>query len=260
MLRKFALKSLIKKVRLASLTKQANLTTAIIDKDHLKTVTNSTLSYATTQSEFPLISSPIRDFVSENALTMPNQMMYALPHQGHFSITCKDLSQRVDTAAQNLLNLGFQKGDRLAIVLPNTLELIVTFLASCKIGLIATILNPAYQTVEFEHALNKTRAKGVVIYDSFKTLNHMEILTKLCPELETSLPGELNSKQLPHLKHVFVINSPLIKEKKEYKGTWKFSEISESKSNHLNHEIPHVDVEDPCLILFTVRGNLSLEL
>lgn len=223
-----------------------------IEKDLIRTLTNPHLSYATTQSDFTLVSSPIRDYLKHNAEKIPDKMVYALPHQGHFGITFKELSERVDVAAQNLLELGFQKGDRIAVALPNTLELIITFLAASKIGVITAILNPAYQATEFQHALKKTGAKGLVIYDSFKTLNHMDILKNLCPELDICQPGELVSKQLPGLKHLFVINSPLLAEKKEYKGTWKFSIISESKSKSLLHEIPHVDVEDPCAILFTV--------
>jgi acyl-coenzyme A synthetase/AMP-(fatty) acid ligase len=227
------------------------------DDDLTKTITNLKLSYATTypiqKSGFDVVVSPVSYFVQNKADSTPNKLVYAFPHQGH-EITYGDLNQRVNVAAQNLLELGFKKGDRIAIVLPNNLELIVTFLAACKIGAISTVLNPAYQAVELEHALKKVGAKAVVIYDSFKTLNHMNLMYKLCPELETSHPGELCSKLLPDLKHVFVLNSPFLPDKKVYKGTWKFSQISESKSNHLSHEIPCVDAEDPCLILFTVSN------
>jgi hypothetical protein len=58
--------------------------------------------------------------------------------------------------------------------------------------------------------LNKTGVKGVFFYDSFRILKHMELLNKLCPELETCLPGELTSKVFPNLKHLFVLNIILI--------------------------------------------------
>ena len=115
------------------------------------------------------------------------------------------------------------------------------------------VLNPAYQAVELEYMLNKTGAKGVFFYDSFKVLKHMELFSKLCPELETSLPGELVSKKFPNLKHLFVLNSPLVPEKKTYKGTWDFTKFSQPKSSGSKIEWPYVDVDDPSTILFTVR-------
>lgn len=74
----------------------------------------------------------------------------------------------------------------------------------------------------------------------------------LCPELETSQPGELNSKNLPSLKHVIVLNSPLSPEKLRYNGTWKYSDVVEKKSIALKRDLPYVDLDDPSLILFTV--------
>lgn len=61
--------------------------------------------------------------------------------------TFGEVHQRVSSLAQNLLTLGFQKGDRLAISLPNTYELLLTFLAASEIGLISVVLNPAYQVI-----------------------------------------------------------------------------------------------------------------
>ena len=47
--------------------------------------------------------------------------------------------------AQNLLSMGFKKGDRLAIMLPNVPETVVSLIAASQIGVIAVIMNPAYQ-------------------------------------------------------------------------------------------------------------------
>lgn len=100
--------------------------------------------------------------------------------------------------------------------------------------------------------LKKSGAKGLVIYDSFKTLQHMEIMRRLCPEMEFSAPGELNSKMLPNLKHVMVLNSPLMPNKSTYKGTWDYSKLLESTLENQKRELPYLDIDDPCLILFTV--------
>ena len=222
-------------------------------RELLKSYTNSKTSYASSVSEFPLVTNSVRELLTEKAASLPNSVCHAFPFQG-VDLTFGQLHERVNVAAQNLLAMGFLKGDRIAIALPNSFELLITTLAASYIGAVTILLNPAYQMVELEYMLKKTGAKGLVIYDSFKVLKHMQLIQKLCPEIETAIPGELNSKLLPALKHVIVLNSPLVPEKKTYKGTWTFAEIN--KSRRSGYELPFIDLDDPFLILFTVsRGN-----
>lgn len=238
--------------RLAS--KSLYSTFTFVDRDEpdlMKSLTDGKKSYATTSSKLHLVPNTIGEIIEAQAEKSPNNLVYAFPHQG-LNLTFSQVKQRINQIAQNLLEMGFKKGDRIALSLPNTHELAMTFLAACEIGLISVILNPAYQLTEFEYMLKKTGAKGVFIYDSFKTLNHLELIRKICPELDQSETGKIKSKNLPNLQHVVVLNSPLIPEKRTYKGTWKFTDISESKLGNGHHELPYVDIDDPCLILFTV--------
>ena len=186
----------------------------------------------------------------------PNHKVFSFPHNRGLSLSYLELKQRADVISQNLLEMGFQKGDRLAVILPNTAETVLLFLAAAQIGLITVIMSPAYQLVEVEFMLKKTGAKGVVFYDSFRVLQHLEIMNKICPELSASEPGKLKSERLPDLRHVFVVNSPLMPEKKAYKGTWSFDQLAAKKSYSNPIEFPIVEMDDPCLILFTV-GHLS---
>jgi fatty-acyl-CoA synthase len=219
-------------------------------KEVITTIANPKFSYASTVSEFTAFAGRIHDLLDRQAELLPNRFVYGFPHQ-QTNLTFGELHRRVKTMTTSLHELGLRKGDRIAIALPNTHELLVIYMAACKLGLITVIMNPAYQVVEFEFMLKKTNAKAMFVYDTFKILNHIGLLQKLCPELETSLPGELNSKNLPDLKHVVVLNSPLSPEKKTYPGTWQYSQLSEPKSQNSNLEFPYVDIEDPCTILFT---------
>jgi len=223
------------------------------ENDVNKSKTHPKLSYqSSTASTVHLFNDTIGGLIDLRSVTHGPQMVYALPHQG-ITLTYTELKQRVDVVAQNFLDLGFKKGERVAFLLPNCVELVVSYLAACKVGLISVVLNPAYQAVELEYMLNKTGVKGVFFYDSFRVLKHMELFNKLCPELETCLPGELTSKVFPNLKHLFVLNSPLVPEKKTYKGTWEFNKFVQPKSAGTKIEMPYVDIDDPCTILFTVN-------
>jgi fatty-acyl-CoA synthase len=56
----------------------------------------------------------------------------------------------VDAFSQGLLDLGFEKGDRLGIWLPNTAEWVVAEFATAKTGIILVNVNPAYRVYELE--------------------------------------------------------------------------------------------------------------
>lgn len=219
-------------------------------KDTMHTYTNGKISFATTVSDFNLISERVGESLPKHALNSPNKVAFAFPHQ-KMNLTFSELEQRVKCAMENIHSLGLKKGDRVAFALPNCHELLVNFVAASQLGLISVMLNPAYQSVEFEYMLNKTNCKALFIFDSFKTLNHIDMINKMCPELQSSVPGELKAKTLPDLRHVVVLNSPFSDEKKAYKGTWQFDQLSKPRSQHTNLELPYIDIEDPCVILFT---------
>ena len=120
--------------------------------DHMKAYTDGKKSYTTSCSEYHLVPSTIREVLEQSAKDHDRKMVYGFPHQG-LNLSFSEVQQRVNLLAQNLLELGFRKGDRLAISLPNTYELVITFLAASEIGLISVILNPAYQVFILIHFL-----------------------------------------------------------------------------------------------------------
>ncbi len=140
----------------------------------------------------------------------------------------------------------------MALLLPNVPEYVVTVLACASIGVVSVLMNPAYQFVEIEYMLKKTKAKGIVILDQLKTINHYEILKKICPELESSKKGELNSNNLPFLKHIIVANllpTSTNDDSSKFKGTWLFNEINHYDG--VKKPFPYVDIEDDFVYMFT---------
>jgi acyl-CoA synthetase (AMP-forming)/AMP-acid ligase II len=208
------------------------------------------LSYWNTESvNLKLIGATVNERLDAMANERPNSEAFKFSLT-NTSYTYKELQQRVNEIAQNLLKHGYKRGDRLAIMLPNTPEFVLTSLAAGSIGVTSVLLNPAYQLVEIEYMLKKTKCRGVVILDNLKSLQHYEILTQICPELSSS-NGELSSAKLPDLKHVFLVHNVLIKnEPHVFKGTLPFSTLT--KNNTASVERPYVDMNDDFAMLFTV--------
>ena len=75
-------------------------------------------------------------------------------------------------------------------------------------------INPAYRINELEYALKKVGCKGLITNDVFKTQKYMDMILKICPELDSCKSGELNSKRLPDLKSLIIIDDNSYKYKK----------------------------------------------
>jgi acyl-CoA synthetase (AMP-forming)/AMP-acid ligase II len=86
----------------------------------------------------------------------------AIVEPGGISLTYADLRAQVAAAADGLASLGVRRDDRVALVLPNSAETIVMFLAAATAGAAAP-LNPAYKEDEFRFYLEDTGARVLVV-------------------------------------------------------------------------------------------------
>ena len=82
----------------------------------------------------------------------------ALEWQGR-TYTFGELDARSDGVAAALLARGFTKGDRLAVQLPNSIELIDVFLACLKTGVIFVPVNVLYRDREIAHILSDSEPR-----------------------------------------------------------------------------------------------------
>src|SRR4030065_1587220 len=86
-----------------------------------------------------------------------------------------ELEKLSDAFANALVALGVKKGDRVALLLPNSPQSIITQLGVWKAGGIAAPINPLYTEGELERLLNECGAETVVVltrfYKKVKTLH-----------------------------------------------------------------------------------------
>ncbi len=78
-----------------------------------------------------------------------------------------ELNQLIALQAENLIKLGFSKGDKLLILLPNLPEFVIYFYAIAKVGMISVLVNPLYQAYEIEHIIKDSNAKGIISHSFF---------------------------------------------------------------------------------------------
>ena len=159
------------------------------------------------------------------------------------------LEKLSDAFANALVAQGVKKGDRVALLLPNSPQSIITQLGVWKAGGIAAPINPLYTEGELERLLNECGAETAVVLTRFyKKVKSLQPRTRLRCIIATNIKEYLP----PLLSLLFT----LFKEKKEGhriklqpNDLW----LSNLLRQHAGVPRPNMKIspEDPALLLFS---------
>ena len=128
-------------------------------------------SYTSATSDTPLLGLTIGDMFDQTVEKYPDQPAL-ISRQQNIRLTYRELQAQVNQCAKGLLQLGFQKGQRVGIWAPNRAEWCITQFATSKIGVILVNINPSYRLHELEYALKQSGCSGLVLAPEFKTSNY----------------------------------------------------------------------------------------
>jgi fatty-acyl-CoA synthase len=166
------------------------------------------LSYVHGPGSVPLLGETIGAALDRAAARFGDRDALISCHQ-NLRYTYAGLLWDVNRAAQALLALGVERGDRVGIWSANTAEWLIVQYAAAKAGAILVNINPSYRLHELEYALNQSGVSVLVAARSFRKTDYVEMLTTLMPELMVPGPGPLETARVPALKYlVFLGGSP----------------------------------------------------
>jgi long-chain acyl-CoA synthetase len=117
----------------------------------------------------------------------------AISYYGN-TIKYRELAKKVNSLASALSKLGLKKGDRIAFLLLNSPEFVISFFAAAKLGIIVTPISPVYVSSEIKHQLLDSGAKSIICQDIL-----YEGLEKTGVDLEHIILTNI-SESLPKLK------------------------------------------------------------
>ena len=146
--------------------------------------------------------------------------------------TYKELNDMANALSASLVKIGFQKGDRAAIYMKNSLELEIAFYALQKIGVIAVWVNALYRAKEAEFILGNSEAKGVFIFDEWEGNQYLDGIRSL-------------KSRLPHLESIIVAGQG------EGRDVYSFYDLVEAGRQS---SPPSVDInpqDDLAMLLYT---------
>ncbi len=81
-------------------------------------------------------------------------------------VTYDRLWDMVRRLARGLTDLGLVKGDVCALMLPNSIQYVVSYYACHLIGVLVTAVNPTYKSMEISHQLKDSGAKALIVLDA----------------------------------------------------------------------------------------------
>jgi len=145
------------------------------------------------------------DLLDEVASEFPeNELLIDIPKGKRYSY--KELLRVVNQLAKGFLKLGLKKGEHVALWAPNRSEWIITEFAIAKIGAVLISVDINYQIQQLEYLLRQSDSRALVMTEGLKRSEFVEMIQQLCPEVNDSISGQLNSSTLPELKNLILIS------------------------------------------------------
>lgn len=156
------------------------------------------------------------------------------------AVTYSDLQQRVARAANALVALGIEPGDRVVIYLPVLVETIVITLACARIGAVHSLVFGGFSAEAVRFRLEDTGAKLLVTSDG-------QFRRGTATEVKST--ADAAAADLPELEHVLVLRRtgqevPWT----DGRDVW-WHEVVDTASP--THDAPAFDAEHPLFIIYT---------
>ena len=169
---------------------------------------------------------PLRIFISYESREFTYQLIF----------------QNINTLANNLRQLGLVKGERVAILLPNIPQFIISYYATLVIGGIVVAMNPKYTQTELELLFHRSGATHVFCLDS-----HLKIINSIKQKIK------INSIITTKHNDYRYFNNKATKQSKEFSSEKEISFLDliniKTKKSQQIYEIVHPN--DPAIFQYS---------
>jgi len=111
-----------------------------------------------------------------------------------------EADRRSSVIARRLLALGLQKGGRVGLMVPNTLDWVVLFLGITRAGGVAVLMSTLYKGREISEVARQTDIDTLIVADSYLGHNFVERVEQAFPLADLDGSGPLFLSDAPHLR------------------------------------------------------------
>jgi fatty-acyl-CoA synthase len=117
-------------------------------------------------------------------------------------VTYAQLLERARSLSGGLVAAGIRAGDRVALLMTNRPEFIVSYLAIARLGAIAVPINTRFAPGEVGYVLRNSRARCLITLDRFRSIDFHAMLDGIVPSWRGSAPGALHDAGVPELRTI----------------------------------------------------------
>lgn len=187
---------------------------------------------------------PVHQFLTQAFESAPNKV--AIHFMGR-ELTYKELYESALKFANYLRSLGVEKGDRVAVMLPNCPQAVIAYYGTMYAGGIVVQTNPLYTERELQYQMADSGAKVILVMDilyprAMKILHETKIENVIVTGIKDYLPFPKN------LVYPFI-------QKKQYGFSVK---VEHSGTNHLFTEVMKMAKTDKIEQNFNFENDLAL--
>lgn len=160
--------------------------------------------------------------------------------------TYQDLREDARAFASAVSNAGHQRGDPVAVWLPNRPEWLHAFFGCSTLGSPVVSVNTRYRTNELEHILRDSEATTLVMQSSFLTREYLSMLEDVFPSVDAVPPGELADVPDTSLERVVVLDED---DASLPAAARRYEDVLEDAGGDVSYE--SVTAEDPSAVFYT---------
>lgn len=117
----------------------------------------------------------ITEILTKTAQRLPDKVAFYFDDQG---TSYKDLQNLTESCAFGLQKIGVQKGDRVAIFTPSSLEFVISWFAAVRLGAAVIPVNIMLKTRESKYILENAEVNTLIVHQS-----QVEMVNSFRPEL-----------------------------------------------------------------------------
>lgn len=169
--------------------------------------------------------------LTQTAQKIPNKPAYIFQEK---ATTYMELEGAVTKFASRLRELGYKKGDHIALVVGNSPYYVIALYGAMRLGAVVIPINPLYTTHEMTYILKNGDVKAVITMDVL--MEKFEAIEELLPSVEHYISCE-SGKEVSFEGYSI---SPKLK---------SFSKLVAEGS--LDFDAPKLDAQDLAIILYT---------
>ncbi len=169
--------------------------------------------------------------LGDSAKRQPNKTAYIFQDK---ATTYKEMDDQINRFAHVLQELGYKKGDHIALVLWNSPYFVTAFYGALRIGVVVIPINPMFTANELGYILNNAKVKGLVT---------MDVLSSQFEKMEVDLPN---------VSHYFFCDSgenDNVDQSSLSSNTFNFNTTLEN--SQLHYKRVDCDEDDTAMMLYT---------